>query len=514
MGPPIDLDRAYRKLIDVVFSVPTPAEFMSSWFQNNTCTPFSDPSAPCELGNHASYSINVQSAKDVQEGLKFAQKQNVRLVVKNSGHDFFGKSTGKGALSLWVHNLKYRAMIPAYKSSYYNGPAVHIGAGVSGGEAATFAAENGYRVVVGACPTVKAAGGFSQGGGHSFLTGIYGFGADNVLEWEVVTAAGKLVTAKPNNEYADLYWALSGGGGGTYAVVISMKVRAFPDGDVAVASLSITVANSGGVDAYWDAVEAYHSELQSLVDQGFVAEYMISNDTINVFGMMAPGHTSESLRAAMTPMISALSSSTSSSITAESANLQITHRSSYHDVYAATVEPIMAGNSFAPAVAGRFLPRSVIESNSAAWHAALREVTSISGGRYVFAVTSLNAQNKHRNSPVAANSVQPNFKTAFSSLIISPKWSHTEPWSDAAKLLDEIENSVMPVLEKVTPGAGAYKNEASWAQKNFQEAFYAGTYPRLKEIKSKYDPEGMLYGLTTVGSERWVSDSQGRLCAA
>jgi hypothetical protein len=72
----------------------------------------------------------------------------------------------------------------------------------------------------------------------------------------------------------------------------------------------------------------------------------------------------------------------------------------------------------------------------------------------------------------------------------------------------------MPVLEKVTPGAGAYKNEASWAQKNFQEAFYAGTYPRLKEIKSKYDPEGMFYGLTAVGSERWVSDSQGRLCVA
>jgi hypothetical protein len=203
------------------------------------------------------------------------------------------------------------------------------------------------------------------------------------------------------------------------------------------------------------------------VDQGFVAEYMISNDTVNVFGMMAPGHTSESLRAAMKPMISALSSSTSSSLTAKSLNLQLMHRDSYHQVYAAAVEPIMAGNSFAPAVAGRFLPRSVIESDSAAWHAALREVTSISDGRYVIAVTALNAQNEYRNSAVAANSVQPNFKNAFSSLIISPKWSHTEPWSHAAELLDEIENTIMPVLEKVTPGAGAYKNEASWAQKNF-----------------------------------------------
>lgn len=486
---------------------------MSIWFQNNTCTPFGASLAPCDLGNRASYSINVQSAEDVQQGLKFAQKQNVRLVVKNSGHDFFGKSTGKGALSLWVHNLKDKIVIPQYQSSYYTGPAVQIGAGVSGGEAASFAADNGYRVVVGSCPTVKAAGGFTQGGGHSFLTGIYGFSADNVLEWEVVTAAGEHVTATPTNEYADLYWALSGGGGGTYAVVISMKIRAYPDGNVAVASLSISVANSGSVDTYWNAVEAYHVELRRLVDRGFVAEYSLSNDSVYLFGMMAPDHTSETLRAAMVPMVSALSSSSSSFLTAESVNLQITHRDSYHGAYAATVEPLMAGISLAPAIAGRFLPRSVIESNSTAWHAALREVTSISNGRYALAVTALNAQNNNCSTPVAANAVQPNFKDAFNSIIISPKWDNTEPWSDAGKLLDELETTVMPILEKVTPGAGAYKNEASWAQKNFQEAFYAGTYPRLREIKSKYDPNGIFYGLTTVGSELWVSDSQGRLCA-
>lgn len=492
---------------------------MSTWFQNNSCTPFTDRSTPCDLGNYASYSIDVRSVEDIQAGLAFAQSRNVRLVVKNSGHDFYGKSTGKGALSLWVHNLKSTTLIPAYNSSYYRGPAVRIGAGVAGGEAATFASEHGYRVVVGSCPTVKAAGGFTQGGGHSFLTGLYGFGSDNVLEWEAVTAAGVHVFATPTNEHADLYWALSGGGGGTYAVVVSMTVRAFPDGNVALASMSINVANAGSVDAYWEAVSVYHKQMQPLVDQGFVAEYTISNASLNVFGIMAPDHTADSLRSAMAPLLSALSalapSNSSSTLTPTAMNLVISQRSSYHELYAATIEPLMAGNSFAPAVAGRLLPRAVIESNSAAWHAALRQMTSISDGRYFASVTTLNARNSHRRAAaVAANALQPNFETAFSSLIISPQWSHTQPWSDAKVLVDELQNDVMPVLEAVTPGAGAYKNEASWTQKDFQEAFYAGTYPRLAEIKARYDPDDVFYGLTAVGSERWVSDAEGRLCAA
>ena len=182
-----------------------------------------------------------RSVKDVQAGIAFAQKRNVRLVVKNSGHDFYGKSTGKGALSLWVHNLKDKTVIPNYRSTYYRGAAVKVGAGVEGGDAAEFASGQGYRVVVGTCPTVKAAGGFTQGGGHSFLSGSYGYGADNVLEWEVVTADGKHVIATPNNEHKDLYWALSGGGGGTFAVVISMTVRVYRDGNVALASFTLSV---------------------------------------------------------------------------------------------------------------------------------------------------------------------------------------------------------------------------------------------------------------------------------
>ena len=332
-----------------------------------------------------------------------------------------------------------------------------------------------------------------------------------MLEWEAISVLGEHITVIPTNQHSDLYWALSGGGGGIYVIVMLMIVRVFLDGDdISLALLSITLENAGGVNAYWDAVSIYYAQLQPLVDQGFVAEYMITNDSLNLYGMIAPGHTAESLRSTMNPMLSALTSNVSSTLTVDAIGLTITQWSSYHALYTATIGPLMVNNTFVPAVSGRFLRREVIENDSATWHAALRRVASIGNG-HLASITTLNARNKHRLAAVSPNSLQPNFETAFSSIIITPNWSNAFPWSEAAVLEQQLQYEVMPILEEATPGAGVYKNEASWAQGDFQEAFYAGTYRRLKEIKKKYDPQGVLYGLTAVGSEKWVSDSEGRL---
>jgi FAD/FMN-containing dehydrogenase len=57
------------------------------------------------------------------------------------------------------------------------------------------------------------AGGYAQSGGHAPLSSIYGLAADNILEYKVVTADGKLKIANAVSE-PDLFWALRGGGGG------------------------------------------------------------------------------------------------------------------------------------------------------------------------------------------------------------------------------------------------------------------------------------------------------------
>lgn len=60
---------------------------MPAWFQES-CNPFSPTSQPCELGDYATYSINVTGAEDVIAGIKFAESHNVRLGIKNTGHEY------------------------------------------------------------------------------------------------------------------------------------------------------------------------------------------------------------------------------------------------------------------------------------------------------------------------------------------------------------------------------------------------------------------------------------------
>ena len=119
---------------------------------------------------------------------------------------YLGKSTGAGALSVWTHYLK-DIEFSDWSDKHYKGKAIKMGAGVQGFEAMAAAAAQGLVSVGGECPTVGVAGGYTQGGGHSALSTSFGLGADQTLEWEVVTASGKLVTAS-RTENEDLYWAL------------------------------------------------------------------------------------------------------------------------------------------------------------------------------------------------------------------------------------------------------------------------------------------------------------------
>lgn len=60
---------------------------MAGVIQNASCDPFTPASDLCVLGNIVSYSINVTSAEDVAAGLKFSEEKNVRLVIRNTGHE-------------------------------------------------------------------------------------------------------------------------------------------------------------------------------------------------------------------------------------------------------------------------------------------------------------------------------------------------------------------------------------------------------------------------------------------
>lgn len=57
--------------------------------------------ATCYQGNLPDYYIEVREVSDIQAGLKFAEEHHLPLVIKNTGHDYKGRSAGRHSLEIW-----------------------------------------------------------------------------------------------------------------------------------------------------------------------------------------------------------------------------------------------------------------------------------------------------------------------------------------------------------------------------------------------------------------------------
>ena len=276
---------------------------MAPYFTNDSCNPFLPQEASCTLGNYVSYAVNASDAADFQKTVQFVQKNNIRLTVRNTGHDYNGKATGAGAVAIWTHNMKLMKLFD-YSSSAYTGKALKMGAGVQVIEAYQYAYDQGLVVVGGNCPTVGMAGSYTQGGGHSPLSSKFGMAADQALEWEVVAATGEYLIAS-QSQNSDLYWALSGGGGGTYGVVASLTVKAHPNFVTSAANLTFT---SIGInqDSFWSVVEIFQQTLPSIVDTGTVAVFVLTNESLILMPVQAPGLSKGQLQQLLQPTLTKL----------------------------------------------------------------------------------------------------------------------------------------------------------------------------------------------------------------
>ena len=93
---------------------------------------------------------------------------------------------------------------------------MRLGTGTESFEVANWMVDQqNITVVVSGFWSLGAAGGWSMGGGHGSITSFLGLGADQVLSLNVVTADGSFLTADPTQN-EDLFFALRGGGGGTF----------------------------------------------------------------------------------------------------------------------------------------------------------------------------------------------------------------------------------------------------------------------------------------------------------
>lgn len=164
--------------------------------QNQQCYVESLQLVPCTQGRISLYSAEVESAAHIQAAVNFAVKYNIRLTIKNTGHDFLGRSSAPNSLQISTHKMKNIAVINSFVPSVPSGlttpagvKAVTVGAGVQMHEMYAYLGTQGVMVVGGSSNTVGIAGGYIQGGGHSIMGWIAGMASDNALEFTLVTAS-------------------------------------------------------------------------------------------------------------------------------------------------------------------------------------------------------------------------------------------------------------------------------------------------------------------------------------
>ncbi|KAI9823193.1 MAG: hypothetical protein M1832_002637 [Thelocarpon impressellum] len=469
---------------------------MQPFYQNGSCSPFDPPTKACEIGNYVRYAIDVGDKSHIKEGLKFSREHNIRLVLRNTGHDFNGRSTGFGSLALWTHHVKGIQYLPQFQSQGYNGTAVKVLAGDQVQDVMEVLDIKGQVALGGACPSVGVAGGYIPGGGHAPLSPAYGLAADQTLEFEVITANGREVTASPT-ENQDLYWALSGGGPSTYGIVWSVTVKTFEDVPVTTAILTFDIGNNTK-DAFWEAVDYWHSIVPALNDAGGYAYVVYNNGHFQVWPYIAQRTSVEETQALFDPFLARLDKL--GFVHNFTTSQYKTYREAY---YGALPQPWTAGGY---QWGSWLLPRAALTERAAETAKALRSIYK--GGGYIIELTFAPSRKAH-NLP---NAVLPAWRTADMHYIASLPWNDSAPFEAMHADRRYITRSWLPLLKSLAPDSGAYMNEADPHDPDWKTSFFGANYARLLEVKQRWDPEGLLFAETTVGSDAWAPDGKGVLC--
>ncbi|TQS32799.1 hypothetical protein Golomagni_06875, partial [Golovinomyces magnicellulatus] len=216
---------------------------------NNPSNPAAWTGKDCKQGNLPSHYLTVRSSCDAVKAFKYAAKYNIKLSIKNSGHTYLEDASGADSLLLWTRKLQRLRHEPRFvptscdTTTSDTSNAITMGAGISCGEAYEFADAKDVTILCGYSPTVGLSGGWVQNGGHSVMSNVYGLGVDRVLQYKVVTPDGQLRIAN-KCQNTDLFWALRGGGGGTFGLVLESTHKVEPKMSVAVALIEIPTNNT------------------------------------------------------------------------------------------------------------------------------------------------------------------------------------------------------------------------------------------------------------------------------
>ncbi|KAJ0347408.1 hypothetical protein KNSL1_006460 [Colletotrichum chrysophilum] len=484
------------------------------------------PSANCTIGNSPVFAVNVTDEEHISKAVEFAKKNNIRVVIKSTGHDFLQRSTGYGSLSIWLQNYRkgfnfhddFQVVNECPKSDW-KGSALTITGAYSWSDIYPTAFEKNLIVVGGNNRGPCATGGWTQGGGHSPVTRFYGLGADQVLSARVVLASGEIVTASPCNN-TDLFYAIRGGGGGTYGVVTQMTVKTYPTKNIDAIDVVIgTASTSANVSAkFIDTMTDIYSSYPYLSEVGF-AGYgaWAMNSPVPIGGNFSTFYTqtfitlgndaAEATRL-FKPIAEKITPLKDAGFTVSITQKAYTDYGAYYANKSGT-DATVGGVS---ALASRLLGKSALEGNRGQLRKAMEPMAG-KDGKAVFHTVVHHGLQTAQETRDKSSAVQPGWYDAvILDIFERPILSGELSVSSNIDLFDDIRQNVLPVYRELSPNTGTYMNEADWGDTNFQEDFYSSNWKQLIEIKTKYDPSGVFYCQTCVGSDEWKQEASGALC--
>ncbi|MEX1054979.1 MAG: FAD-binding oxidoreductase [Rhodothermales bacterium] len=155
---------------------------------------------------------------DVIAAVEMARDHDALLAIRGGGHNGAGLGICDGGLVLDLSRMRGIRVDPRTRSARVDG-------GCTWGDVDHATHAFGLAAPSGIISTT-GVGGLTLGGGIGNLTRMCGLTVDNLLEADVVTADGELITASPD-AHDDLFWALRGGGG-NFGVVTSFSFNLHP----------------------------------------------------------------------------------------------------------------------------------------------------------------------------------------------------------------------------------------------------------------------------------------------
>jgi len=221
-----------------------------------------------------------KTSADVVQAILWSRENHIGLIARSGGHSYAGYSTTRGLMIDMT-------LINQAQFDQASG-IVTIGGGIRNADLYVALQAANATITHGRCNRAGGAA-FVLGGGIGFNMRRYGLACDQVLQSEIVTADGAILTIPADN--ADLYWASRGGGGGNFGITTSFSLQTVPaDSSLTVFKITWNFQSETVYDALIQALQAAPPGMGNRIAAGALtpAQAAAGEDvTITLLGQLA-----------------------------------------------------------------------------------------------------------------------------------------------------------------------------------------------------------------------------------